>query len=258
MVNLVLHGTCVVAQDERLAVLRPGDFALFDTSRPGTLRHETNTDLFVLWIPQTLMQAVMPRASTATATAVDGRVGTAALLRPVLGRLLDMADSAPLASHRHLATAAVELVAASLAEITSLSTGLTTISPTHVWRTCPSPRSPLGSASSAHRISPARSRPNSVPARARTATALDAYSRTLPDSVADHDIPPEQLGDGRPGRPGAAIDPGDRVPAVQGRAVEEAGEFPASSVRISGVLRGRLRSPRSPGRGPPPGSDRTR
>jgi AraC-like DNA-binding protein len=120
LVSLVLDGTCVLIQDERTAVLRPGDFALYDTTRPYTLHFERDFGMLVLQMPQWLLQAVLPRAANATAATVDGAHGPAALVRPLLDGLVRTAGTASPASQRHLAAAAVELVAASLAETISL------------------------------------------------------------------------------------------------------------------------------------------
>jgi len=122
VIGLVLDGTCTLVQGEHTAVTRPGDFAMYDTARPFTLYMDAEMDMVALQIPQALMSAVMPRAYAATAALVDGRNGTGSLLAPVLGNLIDTAGSASPATQAHLATAAIELVAASLAEITALPT----------------------------------------------------------------------------------------------------------------------------------------
>lgn len=120
VIGLVLDGAGTLVQGEHTAVTRRGDFAMYDTARPYALYMDGDIDMLALRIPQALMSAVMPRAHAATGAVVDGRNGSGSLLAPLLGNLIDTAGSASPAAQRHLATAAVELVAASLAEITAL------------------------------------------------------------------------------------------------------------------------------------------
>jgi len=122
VIGLVLDGVGTLVQDERTAVTRRGDFGMYDTARPFTLHMGRDIDMLSVQIPQAVMSAVMPGAHAATAAVVNGRAGAAALLAPLLGNLIDTADDTSLVTQRHLATAAVELAAASLAEITALPT----------------------------------------------------------------------------------------------------------------------------------------
>ena len=121
VIGLPLSGACRLVQGERTATLLAGDFALSDTSRPYTLHIDGHLDLLLLRIPQERMRVVLPRAAAATAITVGGQ-GSAALVRPLLVNLIGTAGSASPAAQRHRVAAAIELVAASLAEITSLPT----------------------------------------------------------------------------------------------------------------------------------------
>jgi len=49
--NLQLEGTGLLIQDNREAVLQPGDLALYDTNRPYTLAFEDSTRIMVLMFP---------------------------------------------------------------------------------------------------------------------------------------------------------------------------------------------------------------
>ncbi|MHC6591996.1 AraC-like ligand-binding domain-containing protein [Arthrobacter sp. C152] len=49
--NLQLEGTGLLIQDNREAVLQPGDLAIYDTSRPYTLAFEDSTRIMVLMFP---------------------------------------------------------------------------------------------------------------------------------------------------------------------------------------------------------------
>lgn len=49
--NLQLEGTGLLVQDNREAVLQPGDLAIYDTSRPYTLAFEDSTRIMVVMFP---------------------------------------------------------------------------------------------------------------------------------------------------------------------------------------------------------------
>ncbi|MGZ4660167.1 MAG: AraC-like ligand-binding domain-containing protein, partial [Arthrobacter sp.] len=49
--NLQLEGTGLLIQDNREAVLQPGDLAIYDTNRPYTLAFEDSTRIMVLMFP---------------------------------------------------------------------------------------------------------------------------------------------------------------------------------------------------------------
>jgi AraC-like DNA-binding protein len=120
VIGLALAGACRLVQGERTAALCAGDFALSDTSRPYALHIDGPLDLLLLRIPQERLQVVLPRAHAATAVTVSGQAGSATLVRPLLAGLISAADSGSPAAQQHRVAAAIELVAASLAEITSL------------------------------------------------------------------------------------------------------------------------------------------
>jgi AraC-like DNA-binding protein len=88
------------------------------------LRIEGDLEMLTLHVPRMTMLAVLPGAAAATATVINGRQGSAALISPLLKNLSATADSAASVVQQHCATAAVELIAASLAEITALPTGV--------------------------------------------------------------------------------------------------------------------------------------
>ncbi|WP_327582988.1 helix-turn-helix domain-containing protein [Nonomuraea sp. NBC_00507] len=123
LIGVTLAGTGTLVQDDRTAVVRAGDFAMYDSTRPCVLQVEGDLEMLTLHIPHMTMLAVLPGASAFTATAINGRDGSAALIYPLLKNLSATADTASPVVQRHYATAAVELIAASLAEIASLPTG---------------------------------------------------------------------------------------------------------------------------------------
>jgi len=87
LVNLAISGRAVVAQDRREAVLRPGDFTVYDSARPYRISCPDPFRLLVLKIPRDLFVAHCQLPPGATAAAVQGDRGMGALFSSLLRRL---------------------------------------------------------------------------------------------------------------------------------------------------------------------------
>ncbi|MEU2281691.1 helix-turn-helix domain-containing protein [Streptomyces sp. NPDC013178] len=87
LVNLAVRGSVIVTQDERDAVLRPGEFALYDSARPCRITGLDRFGLVSLKIPRALFIAYCRLPQDATATVVRGDHGVGALFSPYLRSL---------------------------------------------------------------------------------------------------------------------------------------------------------------------------
>ena len=87
LVSLQLAGYGRVLQDGRAALLGPGDFALYDSTRRYTLAFDDEFTQIVLKTPRALLTERLARAETCTALAIKGSAGmgrvAAELLRSV-------------------------------------------------------------------------------------------------------------------------------------------------------------------------------
>jgi AraC-like DNA-binding protein len=87
LVSLQLAGHGRVLQDGRAALLGPGDFALYDSTRRYTLAFDDEFTQLVLKTPRALLTDRLARAETCTALAINGSAGmgrvAAELLRAV-------------------------------------------------------------------------------------------------------------------------------------------------------------------------------
>ncbi len=102
------HGRSVVRQGGTELVLRPGDIAIYDTSRPYELRFDETWEVLAMTLPRRALaasDAVIERSMSHGWTAFDGRTG-------VLGHLLGSAvRQAPQAGGAtHLGEAAIQLL----------------------------------------------------------------------------------------------------------------------------------------------------
>jgi AraC-like DNA-binding protein len=89
--SLLLAGQALVVQDGREAVLRPGDFALYDCSRPYTLEGTGDFRMIVCMLPRASLGIEPARVGRMTATRIRGDGGIAWAVAPFLERLAGLA-----------------------------------------------------------------------------------------------------------------------------------------------------------------------
>jgi AraC-like DNA-binding protein len=89
--SLLLGGQALVVQDGREAVLGPGDFALYDCTRPYTIEGAGDFRMLVCMLPRTVLGLEPVRVGRMTATRIRGDVGIAWAVAPFLERLADLA-----------------------------------------------------------------------------------------------------------------------------------------------------------------------
>jgi AraC-like DNA-binding protein len=109
--SLMLGGEALLVQDSREAVLRPGDFAICDCSRPYTFVANDQFRMLACVLPRDVIGLSSERVSTITATRIPGGDGIAWAMAPFLRRLTDLAirDEVPADEHR-LVESVVDLV----------------------------------------------------------------------------------------------------------------------------------------------------
>jgi len=100
--SLILGGEALIVQDAREAMLRPGDFALYDCSRPYTFVTNDPFRMLVCVLPRDIIGFSPERVSAITATRIPGGDGIAWAMAPFLKRLADLAirDEVPPDQHR--------------------------------------------------------------------------------------------------------------------------------------------------------------
>jgi AraC-like DNA-binding protein len=92
-IGLHLHGLAHAEQDGRIAILRPGDFAVFDSARPYQIafRAADTFDHLILRIPREQLDARVARLERATAIAIKAGSTAGRLATPAL-RALESVD----------------------------------------------------------------------------------------------------------------------------------------------------------------------
>lgn len=116
LVSLQLRGEAVVQQDDRQALLRTGDFAMYDTTRPYDLIMNEQFEMLVLQFERKFLteRCPSPKLPTAIRMANDSKVTH--LVSSFLRSLEPIALGGDNAVSRQLATSALDLLAVALAD----------------------------------------------------------------------------------------------------------------------------------------------
>ncbi|MGV9862684.1 AraC-like ligand-binding domain-containing protein [Rhodococcus koreensis] len=122
--GLQVGGCCCLSQDGREAALTPGDFAIYDTTRPYQLSFDDRFRMLVVMFPRHLLRVPPDGIAQLTARRVSGRQGLGAVVTPLVRGLGEqIADASPTVA-LHLGDAVLDLVAAAFAEQLHLADGL--------------------------------------------------------------------------------------------------------------------------------------
>lgn len=117
LLSIQLKGTAVVEQDDRQAVLRPGDFALYDATRPYDLSMPSEFEMLVLQFDRQFLLERCPSPEILTAIRMTNNstvtAPVSAFLRSLEPIALGANDSAV---SRQLATSALDLLGVALAD----------------------------------------------------------------------------------------------------------------------------------------------
>lgn len=102
------------SQDGREALLEPGDFALYDSTRPYSLRFDGPFEQLVLVLPGPLLRSQLRASERLTATAVRGRGGAGGLAIRMIGTLARDVDALEPASAAAVSDAVTSILVAGL------------------------------------------------------------------------------------------------------------------------------------------------
>lgn len=111
--NLQLQGTGLLIQDNREAVLQPGDLAIYDTNRPYTLAFEEQTRIMVLMFPCEALSLPVDYVGQLAAVRM-GSGGLSGLVGQFIRQLSENLDVLNGPSGSRLATNALDLVSTML------------------------------------------------------------------------------------------------------------------------------------------------
>lgn len=85
--NLQLEGTGLLIQDDREALLQPGDLAIYDTARPYTLAFEESARMMVLMFPSDALTLPPDYVGQLAAVRMSGESGLGGMVGQFIGQL---------------------------------------------------------------------------------------------------------------------------------------------------------------------------
>lgn len=136
LVSVQLSGTTVVEQDDRQAVLRPGDFAMYDAARPYSLTMPREFEQLVLQFDRRFLLERCPSPEPLTAIRMSNTSPVTAPVSAFLRSLEHLtANDSRTVSHQ-LATSALDLLGVALADHFGGETSPTAGRMKHFLRAC--------------------------------------------------------------------------------------------------------------------------
>ena len=112
--NLQLEGTGLLIQDNREALLRPGDLAIYDTNRPYTLAFEDEARMMVVMFPCDALSLPTEYVGQLAAVRMAGSTGLSGIVGQFIRQLSENLDVLSGPSGSRLATNALDLVSTML------------------------------------------------------------------------------------------------------------------------------------------------
>jgi AraC-like DNA-binding protein len=135
IVSIQTQGHGVISQDGRDAVMSPGDFAIYDSTRPYVLHFGGDFEEIVLKLRGDQLRSLVRNTEGLTATTVSGRTGAGHLLINMIRTLREEADSLMPASAAAVSNGVVNVLVAGLMSLPACkSADLSSMSAYHLAR----------------------------------------------------------------------------------------------------------------------------
>ncbi|HWH26192.1 MAG TPA: helix-turn-helix domain-containing protein [Pseudolysinimonas sp.] len=115
-INLQIAGTGLLIQDNREAVLQPGDLAIYDTDRPYSLVFDDNFSVVVVMFPRHLLEVPAAVVGEMTAVRIKGDQGLGQVVAPFLAQFANNLGQFGPATSARLANTALDLVSTMVVE----------------------------------------------------------------------------------------------------------------------------------------------
>ncbi len=117
LVSIQTQGEGVITQDGRSAYLRPGDFALYDSTRPYELLFEGDFQQYVLMLPGPTLRTAVRDTQALTATAVSSERGAGHLMIGMIRSLAGSIDTLAPESATAVADSVTQILVAGLSAL---------------------------------------------------------------------------------------------------------------------------------------------
>lgn len=125
--NMLLSGSGVLVQDGREVLIRPGDLALYDTSRPYSLMFDDVVSNLVMMFPKDQLSLPATAVEQLTAVSLGGDSALGSMVTNLLEQIPSTITALPLHTRRQVAQSGLDLLEALLS--TTLGTESATPDP---------------------------------------------------------------------------------------------------------------------------------
>lgn len=109
-ISVLLSGTGLLLQDNREAVLQPGDLAIYDTHRPYSLVFDEDFRTLVIMFGKDLIDIPPGMISQLTAVRMSGTEGIGSMVVPFLARLVDNLETLDGGTGTRIAHSTLDLI----------------------------------------------------------------------------------------------------------------------------------------------------
>lgn len=115
-IELQIEGSSVIEQDGVRSVLRPGDYTLYDSTRPFNRFFDERVRIFVLRFPQNMVSLPSHTMRSITATRLGADEGIGVVVSPFMKNIADNMDELTGWAGTRVMHSLIDLVGAALAE----------------------------------------------------------------------------------------------------------------------------------------------
>ncbi|MCU4299053.1 helix-turn-helix domain-containing protein [Brevibacterium permense] len=121
--NMLLSGSGVLVQDGREVLIRPGDLALYDTSRPYSLMFDDVVSNLVMMFPKDQLSLPATVVEQLTAVSLGGDSALGSIVTKLLEQIPSTITALPLHTRRQVAQSGLELLEALLSTTLGTDSG---------------------------------------------------------------------------------------------------------------------------------------
>jgi len=121
--SVQLEGTGLLIQDDREALLQPGDLAVYDTHRPYSLAFDEAYRSMVIMFPKHLVDLPPESVGQLTAVRMSGSEGIGGIIVPFLTQLVDNLDQLSGSAGQRLSRSALDLVSTMFSQKLDIARG---------------------------------------------------------------------------------------------------------------------------------------
>ncbi len=122
--NMLLSGSGALVQDGKEVLIRPGDLALYDTSRPYSLMFDDVVSNLVMMFPKDRLSLPASLVEQLTAVSLGGDSALGSMVTSMLAQVPSTITSLPLHTRGQVAQSGLDLLEALLSTVLGVATGV--------------------------------------------------------------------------------------------------------------------------------------